>query len=77
MTKVYTFDLPDYDDYNVVSEILPDGRNVAHQYYYKNGQLISTADIYYRNVDGEILKWPYLYILKDISGQIVFTESNE
>ena len=77
MSKVYTFDLPDYDDYNVVSETLPDGRNVAHQYYYKNGVLISQADIYYNVKDGEPLKWPYKYVLSDISGQIVFTETNE
>jgi|LakMenE18May11ns_1017448.scaffolds.fasta_scaffold9958582_4 hypothetical protein len=77
MAKIYTFDLPDYDDYNVVSELLPDGRNIAHQYYYKNGVLISQADIYYDMKDGEPFKWPHLMVFKDISGEVVVTESTE
>lgn len=78
MTKAYTIEFPtDYNDYNVEDDRLEDGTHIARQKYYKDGEVLTQTDIYYKMEDGQLERWPFKVVMYDFSGQLVVTESED
>lgn len=77
MTTVTTFDLPEYDDYRVETEVTKDGKTIAHQLYFFQGELITEALIYFDQDNENPLKWPYKFVFKDYKNKVKSTVTKE
>lgn len=76
MPKTITFELPEFDDYNIITEIDPNTGAVATQKYFLKGELVAQAEISYNAIEGEPLKWPYKFVIKDPKDLINITETS-
>ncbi len=76
MTTVTTLNLPAFDDYTVESETVAD-EYYAHQKYYSGNNVIVEAFVYFEQVDGEPLKWPYKFVIQDHTGSVSVTTTEE
>ena len=78
MTKTYVIEFPsNYNDYNVEDDRLEDGTHVARQKYYKDGEVLTQTDIYYKLENNELLRWPYKVVMYDFSGTLTVTETDD
>jgi hypothetical protein len=75
MPKTRTFELPEFDDYNIRTETNPTTGTVAIQEYFLKGALVAQAEISFHVIEGEPLKWPYKFVIKDPKDLIKFTET--
>ena len=78
MTKTYVIEFPsNYNDYNVEDDRLEDGTHVARQKYYKDGEVLTQTDIYYKLENNELLRWPYKVVMYDFSNTLIVTSFDE
>lgn len=78
MTKIFDFELPDFDDYNVLTESSENGKElISHQIYLLKEEIVAEAFIYFNKLDQEPLRWPHRFILIDHTNKTSMSETIE